>query len=235
MTQGRAKLLVVDDDVELAEMIRDYLTQEGFDVAIGHSADAFRAAAWDADLTILDVMLPGASGLDLLRELRTRSETPVILLSAKTSDVDRIVGLELGADDYVAKPFKPQELVARIRAVLRRSKPPAEAKPNPAGSEGWITVGDIRLDPTSRIAKCGDRTIDMTSTEFSLLELLLRRAGEAISREEMAFAAFGRRNGLTIDRNVDTLVSKLRRKLGPNDSVDRRIKTIRNVGYVYAR
>ncbi|MFY7961399.1 MAG: response regulator [Elsteraceae bacterium] len=235
MTLGRAKLLVVDDDVELAEMIRDYLQQEGFEVAIGHSADAFRSLVRSADLTILDVILPGASGLDLLRELRARSDAPVILLSARTSEVDRIIGLEQGADDYVAKPFKPRELLARIRAVLRRTAPGPAAIPDPRPSDGWIAVGDLRLDPTSRIAKFGDRTIDITSAEFSLLEQLLRRAGEPISREELAFAAFGRRNGLTIDRNIDTLISKLRRKLASHDGVESRIKTIRKVGYIYAR
>lgn len=228
------RLLLVDDDVELVDMMREYLEPEGFLIDVAHDGLMFqRADPAGANLIILDVMLPGRSGFDLLRDFRRTSNVPVILLTAKDSDIDRVVGLEIGADDYVSKPFNPRELVARVRAVLRRTgtegKGAAAEAPPPR-----LTVKDVALDPASRQAWRGGETLDLTSAEFSLLEILLRRAGHVISRDELSSAAFGRQNGTKVDRNVDGLVSKLRRKLDPDGGVEERIKTVRNAGYIYA-
>ncbi|HXP98350.1 MAG TPA: response regulator transcription factor [Telmatospirillum sp.] len=226
-------LLLVDDDVELVEMMREYLEPEGFTVKAAHNSAAFWAADPVAtDLIILDVMLPGLSGFELLKDFRKRSDVPVIMLTAKDNDVDRVVGLEIGADDYVSKPFNPRVLMARIRAVLRRtttdSKPPATP-----GSTLKLTAGDVELDRSSREARCRGERLDLTTAEFNLLEIFLRNAGEVISRDDLSQAAFGRLNGAKVDRNVDTLVSKLRHKLAPAEDIENRIKTIRNVGYLY--
>lgn len=222
------RIFLVDDDVELADMIREYLEPEGFLVEIAHDGRACLAPGVEsADLIILDVMLPGLSGFEVLKQLRQRSAVPVILLTARDSDTDRVVGLEIGADDYVPKPFNPRELVARIRAVLRRTGG-APALP------GEVAVGDIRLNPAARAAQCGDRPLDLTTAEFNLLDHLLRKAGQVITRDELSAVAFGRQQVVRIDRNVDTLVSKLRRKLGDADDPGSRIKTIRNVGYLFA-
>jgi two-component system response regulator CpxR len=176
-------------------------------------------------------MLPGRSGFDLLRDFRKESEVPVIMLTAKDNDVDRVVGLEIGADDYVSKPFNPRELVARVRAVLRRTATTAKAASDPVPR---LTADDIDLRPSSREAWCGGRALDLTTAEFNLLEAFLRRAGQVISRDDLSQAAFGRQTGAGIDRNVDGLVSKLRRKLDP-DTAAERIKTVRNAGYIYVR
>lgn len=226
------RLLLVDDDLELIEMMREYLEPEGFRVDARHDGTEFwTAAPEDADLILLDVMLPGRSGFELLKDLRRRSEVPVIMLTAKDNDVDRVVGLEVGADDYVSKPFNPRELVARIRAVLRRAKP-SDA---PAAAGNRLTVEDVELDAAAREAWCRAAPLDLTSAEFNLLEVFLGRAGQVVDRADLSRAAFGRPNGGKIDRNVDTLVSKLRRKLDPEAETECRIKTVRNVGYIYAR
>jgi two-component system response regulator CpxR len=218
------RILVVEDDVELARMLEEYLAPEGFAVTLLHDGrEAAATAASGFDLMVLDVMLPHRSGFDVLRTLRRSSDMPVILLTARDNETDRVVGLELGADDYVPKPFNPRELVARIRAVLRRGL-------RASGPDARLLVGDVALDPHSRAAMRAGRRLDLTSAEFDLLERLLRRAGQPVSREELAQAALGRTGVSGLDRNVDTLVSKLRRKLGQDDLV----KTVRNVGYLYA-
>ena len=232
------KILVVDDDVRLAQLLEDYLVPEGFAVDQLHDGAAAAAASPDAfDLVILDVMLPHRSGFEVLREYRRRSETPVILLTARDNETDRVVGLELGADDYVPKPFNPRELVARIRAVLRRTQrselpaqlPQAQAFPaQPVPPP--LRVGDVELDPQARAASRAGLPLELTSAEFDLMERLLQRAGKPVGRDELSQAALGRTGCIGLDRNVDTLVSKLRRKLGRDDL----IKTIRNVGYLYA-
>jgi len=227
------RLLLVDDDVELIEMMREYLEPEGFTVAAAHDSAGFWGATPDtADLIILDVMLPGRSGFELLKELRKRSEVPVIMLTAKDNDVDRVVGLEIGADDYVSKPFNPRELVARVRAVLRRTKAEPKAAAEPACTPRLV-IDDVELDGAARQAWCRNALLDLTSAEFSLLEFFLGKAGQVVGRDELSQAAFGRQNGNKIDRNVDTLVSKLRRKLDPDESTEYRIKTVRNAGYIY--
>jgi DNA-binding response OmpR family regulator len=217
------KILVVEDDVPLAQMLDEYLTPEGFDVTLLHDGAAVDATDLDAfDLAILDLMLPNRSGFDLLRDIRRSSEIPVILLTARDTETDRVVGLELGADDYVPKPFKPRELVARIRAVLRRT-----GRSEPASAR--FRVGEVELDPRARAASVAGQPLDLTSAEFALLECLMKHAGQAVSRDALARAALGRAT-TALDRNVDTLVSKLRRKLGREDA----IKTVRNVGYLFA-
>jgi DNA-binding response OmpR family regulator len=229
-------VLIVDDDVEFAEMLREYLQPEGFAVDLAHdAATCFESAPQTRDIVLLDVMLPGQSGFEILKELRRRSPVPVLMLTARDADMDRIIGLEIGADDYVPKPVNPRELVARIRAILRRSASLA----GPATANGGepladLVVGGVRLNSASRMAWREGRLLDLTTAEFNLLEYLLRKPGKIIPRDELSAAAFDRHDSSKIDRNVDTLVSKLRRKLGPPREFEERIKTIRNVGYLYA-
>ena len=218
------KILVVDDDEPLAEMIAEYLRPEGFCVDVVHDgAEAIATSLSGYDMVVLDLMLPKRSGFEVLKAFRRTGGTPVILLTARDNETDRVVGLELGADDYIPKPFNPRELVARVRAVLRRAGAAAIVP-----SE--IRLGDLTINPAARQATLGSAPLDLTTAEFNLLERLVQRAGTAVSRDELARAALGRQYGEGIDRNVDTLVSKLRRKLGPDD----RIKTVRNTGYLYA-
>jgi two-component system response regulator CpxR len=224
------RVLLVDDDIRLADMIREFLELEGFAVTSVHDGAACLGAdLGKIDLIVLDVMLPALSGFEVLRRLRQNSNTPVIMLTARGDDVDRIVGLEIGADDYLPKPVNPRELVARIRAVLRRAAPGAPAR------SGDISVGEIRLNAASRNAWVNEQKLDLTTAEFNLLEHLLRNAGRVVSRDDLSAAAFGRLGSTdAADRNVDTLVSKVRRKLGPASDLDQRIKTVRNAGYIYA-
>ncbi|HTZ70606.1 MAG TPA: response regulator transcription factor [Acetobacteraceae bacterium] len=221
------RILVVEDDVPLARMLEEYLTPEGYDVALLHDgADVAAAKLEEFDLVVLDLMLPNRSGFDLLRDIRKTSELPVILLTARDTETDRVVGLELGADDYVPKPFKPRELVARMRAVLRR----ADRALPPMAAVRALRVGEVSLDAAGRVASCAGVPLDLTSAEFALLECLLRHAGQPVSRDDLAEAALGRTARSSLDRNVDTVVSKLRRKLGECDH----IKTVRNIGYLFA-
>ena len=223
--EGARKILLVEDDTELAQMVSEYLRPEGFAVDVTHDGGDPRAAEPAGyDLVVLDVMLPNRSGFEVLKAIRQTSSVPVILLTARDGDTDRVVGLELGADDYVPKPFNPRELVARIRAVLRRA---GQGRAIPAAE---LQIGDVRLDPAARLALHVGRALDLTTAEFDLLECFLRRAGTTLTRDELARAALGRGQPAGLDRNVDTLVSKLRRKLGPGDP----IRTVRNVGYLYA-
>jgi DNA-binding response OmpR family regulator len=224
------RVLLVDDDIRLTDMIREFLELEGFAVTAVHDGAACLGVdLGNIDLIVLDVMLPTFSGFEVLRRLRQNSNTPVIMLTARGDDVDRIVGLEIGADDYLPKPVNPRELVARIRAVLRRATPGVPAR------SGDISVGEIRLNAASRNAWVNERKLDLTTAEFNLLEHLLRNAGRVVSRDDLSAAAFGRLGSTdAADRNVDTLVSKVRRKLGPASDLDQRIKTVRNAGYIYA-
>jgi len=229
-TQSVHRILIIDDDAGLTDLLREYLELEGFSIETAHDGAAcLRIDLEKKDLVVLDVMLPAVSGFEVLKRLRQRSNIPVIMLTARDSDVDRIVGLELGADDYVPKPVNPRELVARIRAILRRAA--LADGPPPSGE---IKVGAVRLDAASRNAWSDGRKLDLTTAEFNLLLHLLRNAGRIVAREEISVVAFGRRRSNTTDRNVDTLVSKVRRKLGRTDDEEGCIKTIRNVGYLYA-
>lgn len=227
----RHRLLLVDDDRALCEMLVEYLEPEGFGVEAIHDGRlALEQLAGDGfDLVILDVMLPGANGLDVLRELRSRSRIPVLMLTARGDDVDRIVGLEVGADDYLPKPFNPRELVARLRAILRR----AAAAPPAGGASEAVEACGIVLDPATYGASRDGAPLALTGAEFRVLELLLRRAGTVVSRDELTEKALGRR--LTpYDRAVDTHVSNLRRKLGRDDSGRSPIRNVRGAGYLFA-
>ena len=226
-------ILVIDDDIELCELLTDYLAIEGFTVEAVHDGEsgAQRAVAGEHALVVLDVMLPRLNGFEVLGRIRQKSRVPVIMLTARGDDVDRIVGLEMGADDYLPKPFNPRELVARIRAVQRRARQPESAEAPAAGA--LLTVGDVELDPGTRLVRRGGERVELTAVEFSLLEMLLQGAGRVIGREELVRSVLGRRLS-PYDRSIDVHVSALRRKLGRQAGGAERIRTIRGVGYLYA-
>lgn len=228
------RILVIDDDIELCELLNDYLSGEGFAVETVNSGKqgAEQALAAEYILVILDVMLPEMNGFDVLRKIRKDSEVPVIMLTARGDDIDRIVGLELGADDYLPKPFNPRELVARIRAIQRRTETTAMQQPQ-EGKPTELKVGDVILYTTNRTVKRSGESIDLTSVEFNLLEVLLSRAGEVISREDLVANVLGRRLS-AYDRSIDVHVSAVRKKLGHYDGDTERIRTIRSVGYLYS-
>jgi DNA-binding response OmpR family regulator len=218
-------ILVVDDDRVLVNLLREFLELEGFAVDAAHDYDSGLTSALggDHELVVLDVMLPGGSGLDLLKTVRASSRVPVVLLSAMGDAVDRIIGLQIGADDYLAKPFEPRELVARIHAILRRTRDiPTD------GNE--IRVGDVALFASRRAVVCAETPVQLTAVEFNMLECLLRNAGSIVSRETLAERALGRPLA-PFDRSVDVHVHNLRKKFSvmPHE----RIKTIRGAGYIY--
>jgi DNA-binding response OmpR family regulator len=228
------RVLVIDDDVALCELLTEYLAPEGFQAESVHDGEQGleRACDGEYDLIVLDVMLPTINGFEVLRQLRTKASTPVVMLTARGEEVDRIVGLEIGADDYLPKPFNPRELVARMRAILRRTKQERE-QPVPALTSKVLRVGDIETDTGTRLVFRSGERIDLTSVEFNLLEMLLLRAGQLVPREELIKAVLGR-SPYPYDRSIDVHISKLRKKLGHEMSGIERIKTIRNVGYLYA-
>lgn len=225
------KILIIDDDVELCELLNDYLSAEGFEAEAVHDGETgVERALNDAyGLIVLDVMLPKLSGFEVLRRIRTGSAVPVLMLTARGDEVDRIVGLEMGADDYLPKPFNPRELVARLRAILRRAIVPAIGTEAPSS---LLSVGDVSVDPGARSVICGGKPIEVTSVEYSLLEVLLRMAGKVISREDLSTQALGRTLNYQ-DRSIDVHVSSLRKKLGALSDGGERIKSVRGVGYLY--
>jgi DNA-binding response OmpR family regulator len=225
------RVLVIDDDVELCGLVSEYLGGEGFAVECMHDGERGLEHALRGDhlLVVLDVMLPGMNGFEVLRHLREKSHIPVLLLTARGEDVDRIVGLEIGADDYLPKPFNPRELVARIRAILRRANGGRSATPPQI-----VRVGDIELDPATRTVRRAGSPIELTSVEFNLLEVLLREAGRVVSRERLVNAVLSRKFS-PFDRSIDMHVSKVRKKLGDSEGAPEHIKTIRGVGYIFAR
>jgi two-component system response regulator CpxR len=224
------RILVIDDDVELCSLVSEYLQSEGFQVDCVHNGETGleRAVAGDQVLVVLDVMLPGLNGFEVLRRIRDTSNIPVLLLTARGEDVDRIVGLEIGADDYLPKPFNPRELVARIRAVLRRTQTSDDV------TGAVVRVGDVELDPATRTVNRAGKSVELTSVEFNLLEVLLREAGRVVSREHLVNAVLGRKFS-PFDRSIDMHVSKVRKKLGDTEDGNGHIKTIRSVGYLFAR
>jgi two-component system response regulator CpxR len=227
-----SRILLVDDDIELTDMLSQYLANEGFTVDSAHDGETALAKAHNGryDLLVLDVMLPGKNGFDVLRELRQQSLLPVLMLTARDEDIDSVVGLELGADDYLPKPCNPRVLVARIRAILRRAAANAPEHKTPQ----TLTVGDVELHTGTRVVLCAGRPLALTSTEYSVLEVLLREAGQAVSKTELSERALGRK--LTrYDRSLDMHVSSLRKKLGALSGDEERIKTVRGVGYQYTR
>lgn len=230
-----SRILVIDDDRELCELLGEYLGQDGFAVESAHDASAglARALSGEHALVVLDVMLPGMSGFEVLRRIREKSRVPVLMLTARGTEVDRIVGLEMGADDYLPKPFNPRELVARIRAVQRRAAP-LRIAPGSSGVPEPLAVGDVELEPGTRTVRRAGEVVALTSVEFSVLETLLRAAGKAVSREELARAALGR-DLSPYDRSIDVHVSSLRRKLGRRVGASERIRSVRGIGYQYSR
>jgi len=228
------QILVIDDDIELCDLLSDYLSGEGFSVdTVNHGERGAECAlAGNYSLIVLDVMLPGMNGFDVLRKIREGSKVPVIMLTARGDDIDRIVGLELGADDYLPKPFNPRELVARIRAIQRRTDS-GDQKSAVKDHFPEQKVGDVVLCSTSRSVKRDGRPVELTSVEFNLLEVLLGRAGEVVSREELVEKVLGRRLS-AYDRSIDVHVSALRKKLGHFNGTTERIRTIRSVGYLYS-
>jgi two-component system response regulator CpxR len=230
---GLDRILLIDDDVEMCTMLAEYLESEGLQTEVVHEGGAGlkRALSDEHALIVLDVMLPGINGLELLRRLRSESTARVVLLTARGEELDRIVGLEVGADDYVSKPFSPRELLARIRAILRRPVVDPQAK-RAVPRTAPILLNDIEMDFGTRTVRRSGKPITLTAVEFNLLELLLRSAGRVVTREQVAELVLGR-NLNSFDRSIDVHVSKLRRKLGNLPSGDERIRSIRSVGYVY--
>jgi DNA-binding response OmpR family regulator len=220
-------LLIVDDDVELCALLIERLAEDGFNLSAVHNGiDGLElASSGSYSLVILDVMLPRMGGIDVLKHLRSRSSVPVLMLTARGDDIDRIIGLEVGADDYLPKPFNPRELVARIKAILRRMD---ERRTDLEK----FTAGDILIDTALREAYVGDRSLQLTTIEFALLEVLVRNPGRALSREYLTDIALGRRLG-AFDRTIDVHISNLRRKLDERRGIQR-IKTIRGSGYLLA-
>ena len=216
------RILIVDDDVALCEMLAQRLGQDEFVTEFVHDGvrGLERARSGQHGLVVLDLMLPGMSGIELLRQLRQNSDVPVLILTAKGEDVERILGLEIGADDYLPKPFNPRELIARIRAILRRSL-------RVTGEERPLFVGDLQLYASAREVFLEERPILLTSVEFTLLEALVREAGRTVSRERLTEIVLGRELR-PFDRVIDVHVSNLRRKLG-----NERIKTVRGSGYLF--
>lgn len=224
------RILIIDDDTELSGLLRELLTPEGYDIDThpGGADAASRALGGGYGLVILDVMLPEVNGFDVLRDIRRSSDLPVILLTARGDDVDRIVGLEIGADDYLPKPFNPRELTARIRAVLRRTHPRAH------DGDRIIVVDDVVVDPGARSVSRDHVVVDVTTVEFDILRMLVASAGQVVAREDLSQAVLGRALD-PFDRSIDMHISKLRRKLGDAADGSERIKTVRGVGYIYAR
>ena len=226
-------VLVIDDDVELCQLLSEYLVADGYLVEYQHSGrqGVDRALAGLPAIIVLDVMLPDIKGFEVLRRIRAVSRTPILMLTARGDEQDRILGLQMGADDYLPKPFNPRELSARIEAVLRRSRPdPASAGPRGVDR---LVVDDVSMDKGSRVVRCAGAVVDLTTVEFDLLGALLRAAGRVIPRDEMVRTVL-RREFSPFDRSIDTHVSNLRRKLGPTSDGSERIKGIRGIGYQYA-
>jgi len=222
------RVLLVDDDVRLHELLTSYLEQNGVVVvkAFDGPTGLRELENGTFDAVLLDVMMPGIDGLEVCRRIRLKSRIPVIMLTAKGDETDRVVGLELGADDYVSKPFSPRELLARLRAVLRRSTPETVAE--------RLVVGDLTLEPASREVRLGGVQVELTGIEFDILLALARRAGRVVPREALLDEA-GRGDVIVGERTVDVHISHLRQKLRDDPKSPRRIKTVRGVGYVLAK
>lgn len=226
------RVLLVDDDVELCDLLQKYLSLDGMDVLMAHDGQQGLQAAQSEsfDLMVLDIMMPVMNGIEVLKNLRRTSDLPVIMLTAKGDEDDRIIGLEIGADDYLAKPCNPRELVARIKAIARRGRAQIQREPEIARAD--IQVDDIQVQPSSHKVSVDTNEVTLTVTEFNILEALLKVPGEVIEKERLAEIALGRKLTL-FDRSLDMHLSNLRKKLGKNASGKTRIKTVRGVGYMY--
>ena len=233
MPEQPIRVLVVDDDEEFANLVDEFLTAEGgFSVATRHDGEAGVTAALreEFDVIVLDVGMPKLNGFEALKAIRRESDTPVIMLTARGDDIDRILGLEIGADDYVPKPCNLRELVARIRAILRRLKTPADE----AAKGDGVVIGDLRIQPGSQSVYRDEEWIALTGAEYLVLEILVRSAGQVVDKDSIARHALGRRI-MPYDRSVDAHVSHLRKKLGPLPNGLQRIKTVRGRGYLYVK
>ncbi len=224
------RLLVVDDDRELCHLLTQYLEPEGFVVSSVHTgADGLRVGIeGNHELIVLDVMLPDMKGFDVLREVRMRIRTPVLMLTAKGDDFDRILGLELGADDYLPKPFNPRELIARISAILRRSGWQSENSRPPL-----VKSGDIEIDLAARTASKAGELLRLTSAEFDILHMFVELPGQVLTREALVEKVLDRKFS-PFDRSIDLHISNLRRKLGRQSDGGERIRSVRGIGYLYA-
>jgi two-component system, OmpR family, alkaline phosphatase synthesis response regulator PhoP len=222
------EILVVDDEQRIAEICRDYLLRAGFQVTTASNGDDALALARSRqpDLIVLDLKLPGRDGLDVTRALRQRSNVPIIMLTARVEESDKLVGLELGADDYLTKPFSPRELVARVRAVLRRLE-------QGSSQSDTVRAADVTLDVPRRRTQVGGRTVDLTSTEFHLLAALMRQPGRVFTRSQL-LDAIGGEDTESFERAVDTHVKNVRRKLEPDPRKPRYLLTVYGVGYKFA-
>ncbi len=222
------KVLIIDDDEELCELVSEYLTVEGFEIeSVNDGESGLKAAlSGDYELAILDVMLPKMNGFDVLRNLREQSKLPVIMLTARGDDMERIVGLEIGADDYLPKPCNPRELAARLRAILRRTADTDEE------SSEKLDIDGIQLPTAARTVVLDGEPINVTSVEFELLANLLREAGKIVRKEDLSESVLERKLS-PFDRSLDMHVSNLRKKLGTRADGSDRIKTVRSVGYIY--
>lgn len=222
----RPRILIIEDDPEIRELVHDYLARQGFRTEAGDGGaalDRFRATFGDPDLIVLDVMLPGEDGLSICRRVRAVSRVPILMLTAKGEDIDRIVGLEIGADDYMAKPFNPRELVARIRAILRRNEPQPVARRR-------LAMAGLTIDLDARsVTHHTQGPVELTSAEFDLLECFITRPGRVLSRDQLMDWTRGRR-AEAFDRTIDVQVSRLRKKIETGG--EPLIKTIRNSGYI---
>lgn len=225
------RILIIDDDTELCGLVTRFLKSEGFavDRAVDASQGISCALSGTYALVMLDVMMPDLSGFEVLRQIRASSRTPVLMLTARGDTQDRVLGLELGADDYLPKPYDPAELAARIRAILRRS----ESLKN-SNASGPLAVDDIELTPATRAVNRNGKPIELTAVEFDLLEALMEVAGTVVKREDMVRTVLGREFS-PYDRSIDTHVCNLRRKIGRLKDGTDRIRSIRGTGYVYAK
>ncbi len=225
------RVLVIDADIELCNLVTRFLTREWFQIAcVNRGAEGVdRALSGDYSLVVLDVMMPELTGFDVLRRIRTTSRMPVLMLTAKGDALDRVLGLEMGADDYLPKPFNPPELAARIRAILRRAQPESRLQTGTTP----LVVGDVELDPGARVARRDGRPLNLTSVEFDLLEVLLRAPGQVVGREKLTREVLSREFS-PFDRSIDTHVCNLRKKVGQLDDGTERIKGVRGIGYLYA-
>src|SRR5881227_2073899 len=232
------RILVIDDDVELCTLVGEYLAPEGFLVECAHDGKRGLEAAVTGEhlLVVLDVMLPGMNGFDVLRRIRGKSRVPVLLLTARGEDVDRIVGLEIGADDYLPKPFNPRELVARIHAILRRveRRGAGVGASQESRAPERMEVGDVEVDTGTRVVRRAGDTVELTNVEYEILVMLLTSAGRVVTREDLVRTVLGREMSV-FDRSIDMHISHLRKKLGHRVGEAERIRTVRGVGYVYAR
>jgi len=230
MSAEKQTIFLVEDDVELADLISERLRSEGYEVfheENGRVACA-RIPSVEPDLVILDIMLPGMDGFAVCREIRPAFKKPILILTARDDDLDQILGLELGADDFVIKPVRPRVLLARIRALLRRAMAPPQQEP-----PGRITLGELMIEPSRREAQLNDTPIELTTVEFDLLWYLTRHAGVVVSRNDIHLALYNTEyDGL--DRSIDVYVSRIRQKLGDNPAAPRFLKTVRGVGYLFA-